>query len=501
MSLRPETANFKVPVAHVPDAPQGLEPVRTWSRRVVADSVQMVIGVGALTSVGALASATGQLRLEPLTLVYFAVLIFALASVRLVPHRAPWQEPSRVRALPSIVRAMVMAGVVIAIATFVFTVLAPHAGLLPQKGFSVAPWSAGLAGALGAGLAKAVCGMGLSHPAFAQRLQRNIAIYGACPVGHRLYGEILKSRDLRFVGMFDDRKPTGRREDLGLHRVGGLQDLLDLIRADRIDAVAIALPPEAHERIADVSFKLQEYPVDVHLTLSSPTAASPADPAAGGASMSGDHVGDLTLIVTHRRAIRDWARIFKALEDRILGSLFLIVFAPLFLLIAGAIRWDSRGPVFFRQLRHGRAGAPFAVWKFRTMHVQEIGPEVPQATVNDPRVTRVGRFLRQTSLDELPQLLNVVAGSMSLVGPRPHAISHNAHYAALIEAYLARHQVKPGMTGLAQINGFRGETRTPDQMAQRVALDLAYISSWSLWLDFKIILLTPIYGLVHKNAY
>jgi Undecaprenyl-phosphate glucose phosphotransferase len=485
------TATLTVPVATTDDVRASPAPIRTWSRRVVRDTVQMVMGLGALVAVAMLTVDFDRHAITPTHLCYLAVLLAALTSVRLVPHRAPWLEPSAVSALPSIARGMLIAGGALGMATALFKFAAPLLGGGTETLAGLSPWRTAGAAALGAGLAKSLCGVVLAHNAVAGRLRRNIAIYGASQIGRRLYREIAAQSDLRFIGLFDDRRSEERLDDIGLAQSGGLKDLVSLIRDDKVDAVAIALPPEAHERIADVSFKLQEYPVDVHLTLASPEA-----------SLAGaDGVGDLTLVVTHRRAMRDWARILKAIEDRVLGSVLLVLSAPLFALIALAIKLDSKGPVFFRQTRHGRAGKPFAVWKFRSMRVLENGAEVKQATKGDPRVTRVGRWLRLTSLDELPQLLNVVAGDMSLVGPRPHAVSHNAHYAALIEAYLARHQVKPGMTGLAQINGFRGETQTPDLMAQRVALDLAYISRWSLWLDLKILALTPIYGLVHRNAY
>jgi putative colanic acid biosynthesis UDP-glucose lipid carrier transferase len=158
--------------------------------------------------------------------------------------------------------------------------------------------------------------------------------------------------------------------------------------------------------------------------------------------------------------------------------------------------------VLFRQRRYGFNNNPITVFKFRTMrHDQADDRLVPQARRNDPRVTRVGAFLRRTSLDELPQLINVLRGEMSLVGPRPHAVAHNEQYAHVIDDYLSRHRVKPGITGWAQVNGLRGETDTPDKMRRRVQYDLYYIDNWSLYLDFKILALTPFVGLVHKNAY
>jgi exopolysaccharide biosynthesis polyprenyl glycosylphosphotransferase len=172
------------------------------------------------------------------------------------------------------------------------------------------------------------------------------------------------------------------------------------------------------------------------------------------------------------------------------------------LIIALATKLDSTGPVFFRQKRYGFNNNPITVYKFRTMHVG-AGSDitVQQARRNDPRVTRVGALLRRTSLDELPQLFNVLNGEMSLVGPRPHAVVHNEQYAKIIDDYLSRHRVKPGITGWAQVNGLRGETDTPEKMARRVQFDLYYIDNWSLLFDIKILMLTPFLGFVNKNAY
>jgi exopolysaccharide biosynthesis polyprenyl glycosylphosphotransferase len=179
----------------------------------------------------------------------------------------------------------------------------------------------------------------------------------------------------------------------------------------------------------------------------------------------------------------------------------LILLSPLFLIVALAIRLDSRGPVFFRQQRHGRDGRTILVLKFRSMSVMEQGGEFRQARRNDPRVTRVGRVLRRTNIDELPQLLNVLAGDMSIVGPRPHAIAHNRMFAKVIPPFSRRQSVKPGITGWAQVNGYRGETDTIDKMERRVECDLYYIDHWSLWLDLKIVLMTLLSKQAYLNAY
>jgi len=195
-------------------------------------------------------------------------------------------------------------------------------------------------------------------------------------------------------------------------------------------------------------------------------------------------------------------RIVKRTEDLIIGSMICLLITPVCLLIALAIRFSSPGPILFKQYRHGRDGRRFKVYKFRSMEVhQETDGSVTQAQPGDPRVTKLGTFLRRTSLDELPQFVNVLQGRMSIVGPRPHALSHNEYYKDLVESYMWRHKVKPGITGLAQIRGHRGLTDTLDKMEKRVECDLEYINNWSLWLDIKIILLTLAKGIIHKNAF
>jgi putative colanic acid biosysnthesis UDP-glucose lipid carrier transferase len=191
----------------------------------------------------------------------------------------------------------------------------------------------------------------------------------------------------------------------------------------------------------------------------------------------------------------------KRLEDLVLGSLILLLISPFMLAIAIAVKLTSPGPAIFKQRRYGLNGEVIEVWKFRSMSVLEDGGHVPQAQKNDPRVTRLGAFMRRTSLDELPQFINVLQGQMSIVGPRPHAVAHNEQYRKLIHGYMLRHKVKPGITGWAQVNGWRGETDTMEKMEMRVKYDLDYINNWSLWLDLKIIVMTAFVGMRGKNAY
>jgi len=194
-------------------------------------------------------------------------------------------------------------------------------------------------------------------------------------------------------------------------------------------------------------------------------------------------------------------KLVKRLQDIILGSAILLLISPVLLVIACAIKFTSKGDVLFKQDRYGIDGKKIKVWKFRSMTVADNANVVVQAKKNDSRITPLGAFLRRTSLDELPQFFNVLQGSMSIVGPRPHAVAHNEEYRKLIQGYMLRHKMKPGITGWAQVNGWRGETDTLEKMQKRIEYDLDYIHSWSLYWDLKIVFLTIFKGFINKNAY
>ncbi len=260
-----------------------------------------------------------------------------------------------------------------------------------------------------------------------------------------------------------------------------------------VDGVVIALPSSMGLELEKIMQQVQMLPVDVQVL-----------PDFGGANITArciQKIGDASVITTVSKPITEWGAFLKRIEDYVIGSICLVLALPAMAVIAVAIKLDSKGPVFFRQRRHGYNHRVIEVLKFRSMRVQEDGETVRQATKNDSRITRVGAFLRRTSLDELPQFWNVIRGEMSVVGPRPHAIAHNTYYGKLIEKYANRHRVKPGITGWAQVHGFRGETRDPDMMAQRVGYDLDYIENWSIWLDLKIFIMTPLFGLFRRSAY
>ncbi|RTL73193.1 MAG: undecaprenyl-phosphate glucose phosphotransferase [Hyphomicrobiales bacterium] len=333
----------------------------------------------------------------------------------------------------------------------------------------------------------------LASPPLQARLRRNVAIYGTGTGVTALKTQLLASESDRFAGHFCDANAHAQP---GPRTSGDLADLISTIRRGLIDEIIIAYPAQERAHLASIIGALDQHPVDVKL-------AYPFQDAALAFASTPSNIirGDAILVDVRRAPARDWASIAKRAFDRSTAAIALLVTLPLVILIAAAIKITSPGPVFFRQKRHGVHGEVISVWKFRTMTVMEDGDRVQQAVRGDKRITKVGALLRRTSLDELPQLINVLRGTMSLVGPRPHALAHNQYYAAIIKDYSSRNRVLPGITGWAQINGYRGETRTPEQMARRIEHDIWYINNWSFALDLKILLLTPIFGFVNPNAY
>jgi putative colanic acid biosynthesis UDP-glucose lipid carrier transferase len=299
---------------------------------------------------------------------------------------------------------------------------------------------------------------------------------------------------LRVKGYFDDREPE-RLQAMpdGIPALGKLDELLALARKGQVDLVYVALPLRAESRISDIVRRLADSTASVYVV---------ADflvfdlVHAQWSNVQGLPV--VSVFESPFYGVNGW---LKRFEDIVLGSLILMLISPAMLLIALGVKLSSPGPVFFRQRRYGLNGEEIRVLKFRTMTVLEDGPDVKQATKGDQRITRFGAFLRRTSLDELPQFINVLSGEMSIVGPRPHAVAHNEMYRRMIHGYMLRHKVKPGITGWAQVNGWRGETDTLDKMEQRINHDLHYIRNWGLLFDIKIILKTVFGTGTRQNAY
>jgi putative colanic acid biosynthesis UDP-glucose lipid carrier transferase len=328
-------------------------------------------------------------------------------------------------------------------------------------------------------------------------LATRIALVGAGPQAGHLVQQIRRHEPaLRIVGIFDDRRTRIPDMVEGVPVLGSLDDLAACTRAGGVDQIVVALPQHAATRRLACLERLRDLPVDVRL--------SPDLPGLELGSRGVAELAGLPLLRVFDRPLGGAARLAKAVEDRVLAALVLLLAGPLMLAVAVLIRLDSPGPALYRQQRFGFDGRPIQVLKFRTMHrdrCDSAGAPVVAARRGDPRVTRLGRYLRRTSLDELPQFVNVLKGEMSIVGPRPHAMAQSLRYADLVDGYLARQRVKPGITGWAQVNGLRGEAETLARMQERVRYDLHYIENWSLLFDLHIILRTLLVGFSHPNAY
>lgn len=331
-------------------------------------------------------------------------------------------------------------------------------------------------------------------------LQRRAVIVGGGKACEDLIARLERTgeRAIRILGLFDDRGGDRSPEQVGHYRkIGTFEELETYARENAVDLLIIALPPSAEERILHLLKRLWQLPVDVRI------AAHVAKLKL--AKRAYTYIGDVPFLAVFDRPLSDWNTTVKALFDRIVAALVLVALLPVMLLVALAIKLDSRGPVFFRQQRFGFNNNLIGVYKFRSMYADQADLHArKQVTKDDPRVTRVGRFIRRTSLDELPQLINVLRGELSLVGPRPHAtqtMAANQLYQDVVAGYFARHRMKPGITGWAQVNGWRGETDTVEKIERRVEHDLYYIENWSLVLDLYILAMTPFSLLNLRNAY
>jgi putative colanic acid biosynthesis UDP-glucose lipid carrier transferase len=301
------------------------------------------------------------------------------------------------------------------------------------------------------------------------------------------------SAGLTVVGFFDDRGAARLGSTPGVQLCGGLKDIVPHVKANGIDVIFVALPVSHLGRVKQLLEDLRDTTVSIYYV---PTIFA-FDSIQGGTS----ELLGVPLIALCETPFHGYRGVSKRLTDIVVATITLAVAAPLMLLIALLVKFSSRGPAIFKQRRYGLDGREITVYKFRSMTVTEDSGPIRQATKDDARVTTIGRFLRRTSLDELPQLINVLQGRMSLVGPRPHAVAHNELYRKLIKGYMVRHKVPPGITGLAQVHGLRGETSTIEQMEARVQYDLEYLRNWSVMLDLKILLKTLTIVARGRNAY
>ncbi|WP_437344068.1 undecaprenyl-phosphate glucose phosphotransferase [Mesorhizobium marinum] len=332
------------------------------------------------------------------------------------------------------------------------------------------------------------------------RIERRAVIVGGGKSAETLIRSIEKQpyNDIRICGIFDDRDDS-RSPPLvaGYPKLGTISELIEFARIARIDMLIVSLPMTAESRVLSLLKKLWVLPVDIRLSAHSNQLQF--------RPRSYSYVGSVPMLDIFDKPINNWDSVAKRAFDIVFSLLGIVFLSPVMIATAIAIKLDSKGPVLFKQKRHGFNNEVIEVYKFRSMYTDQADPTaIRPVTKGDPRVTRVGRFIRKTSIDELPQFFNALFGSLSLVGPRPHAVaaqSHNLLYAEVVDGYFARHRVKPGVTGWAQINGWRGEMDTDEKIRMRTELDLHYIENWSLWFDLQILFLTPIRLLNTENAY
>jgi putative colanic acid biosynthesis UDP-glucose lipid carrier transferase len=325
--------------------------------------------------------------------------------------------------------------------------------------------------------------------------RRSAVIVGAGPLGVKAANALLASRDhgVDFVGYFDDRTDERLHTDAVPQRLGTLKQAAPYIREHAINDVYITLPLGSQPRIVELLEAVQGTTASIYFV-----------PDVFGISIIQGRLQDINgipVVGICETPFTGTNELVKRISDVVLASIILVLISPLLLLVAIGVKLTSPGPVIFRQRRNGLDGEEIVVYKFRSMRAMDDGDVVRQATRGDPRITPFGAFLRRTSLDELPQFINVLQGRMSIVGPRPHAVAHNEMYRQLIKAYMVRHKVKPGITGWAQVHGHRGETDTIQKMQARVEYDLEYLRNWSLGLDLQIIARTIKVVLLGQNAH
>jgi Undecaprenyl-phosphate glucose phosphotransferase len=329
--------------------------------------------------------------------------------------------------------------------------------------------------------------------------RRTVIVGGGADAAQLIQALRTDSRsELEILGLFDDRNDSRSGDaTAGIQKLGSFESLEAFCRDQGVDLLIVTVPPTAETRLMQILNQLFALQVDIRISaLNSKLRLN---------SRAYAHIGRVPMLAVMDKPLGDWDRAIKTVEDLVLGSLLLVLAAPVMVLTAIAIRLDSKGPVLFKQKRFGFNNELIEVYKFRSMYTDMSDANASKlVTKGDPRVTRVGRFIRKSSLDELPQLFNVLQGSMSLVGPRPHATQAKADtdlYQTVVAGYFARHRMKPGVTGWAQVNGWRGETDTHEKILRRVEFDLAYIDRWSVSFDLAIIAMTPFSLVMTKNAY
>jgi Undecaprenyl-phosphate glucose phosphotransferase len=431
---------------------------------------------------------------------FLPALTGALVLALMTRNLAPAPQPPLIRQRLS---KQLADGAAHALSAFGFGLVAAVAVLQPDSA-ERAPlvawlliWATG--SVAGISLTRVVLSHLLARWRAAGRLKQLVAIYGTGDLAERLVARLGACPEtVEIVGVFDDR--TGRGvvgKGLSALPHGTTADLVELSRQFEIDRIVVALPHSAEQRLLEILRKLHKMPVEISLA-----------PDMVGFNLppkDHDEFGGLPLLDVYGRPLSFGESLVKSAFDRLAAGIGILVLSPVLLAVAVAIKLDSKGPVLFRQNRYGFGDRVIQVYKFRTMKAETSDANGEQQTaVNDPRITRVGGFLRKVSLDELPQLFNVLRGELSLVGPRPHAVSMRVKQRRnedIVPDYALRHHVKPGITGWAQVNGYHGPVETEKALHQRVAYDLEYINHWSLWFDIRIIVQTLFVAFGQRHAY
>lgn len=404
-----------------------------------------------------------------------------------------YQLPNLRRAIHSMTRVQAALLASFALTCLLATILPPNFFSWSTLGY----WYA--ASAIFLAVERAVVGLMIRHWGRNGVMERRAVIVG----GGQSAKDLIRSleqhdNDIRICGIFDDRK-SARSPDVvaGYPKLGTFAELVEFARLTKLDMLIISIPMSAEARILELIRQLWVLPVDIRIAAHANKLRF--------RPRSYSHIGSVPMLDVMDKPIRDWDSVAKRVFDIVFSVIAIALLWPIMLAAAIAVKFTSKGPVLFKQKRHGFNNETINIWKFRSMYTEMSDPTAKLAvTKNDPRVTPVGRFLRKSSVDELPQLFNVLAGDLSLVGPRPHSVhaqSGDLKYTHVVEHYFARHKVKPGVTGWAQINGWRGEIDHDDKIKNRTAHDLYYIENWSLLLDLKILILTPIRLLKSENAY
>lgn len=470
----PREKSFHVAVSHIPGI-------------VLVLDALVIIGAGALSHLA-------LVRFAPVTLEYFAfVIIFIAVTSCMLLSRA------EMYGVNAIMRPISRSDFLIVAVLTAFLLLLTIVVTLKVHDIFPKRWLlAFFIGAVGGLIVERLC-LSRFFTWLGQRgyVRRRLLVLGTGDQARRFLSGMRTIRPFftEIVGVFDSA-PRARCTEIDGHPVlGGFEEMLSFARSERIDDVIIALPWNEEALVAETLEGIRTLPINVSVSTDLIGYQLAFRPVIGDAAQ-------LPVFEVVQRPISGWSFLLKLLEDYLLSLAILLVLSPLLIAVAIAIKIDSPGPIFFRQKRLGFNNKTFEIYKFRSMYHREAPePRTVQAQRGDPRVTNVGRFIRATSIDELPQLINVLNGSMSLVGPRPHALDHNEDYGRRIRGYFARHKVKPGITGWAQVNGLRGETESVSKMQARVEHDIYYAENWSLLFDMRILLTTILVVLFQRNAY